>query len=109
MRGVSVEGYSSKLKSAEVDRLFEAILTLKTSEECYRFFEDICTINEVQAMAQRLQVAEMLKERRTYIDIADTTGASTATISRVNRSLNYGCDGYKIVLERLKEKDSSKK
>ena len=108
MRGVRVEEYSSKIKSGEVDRLFDAILTLKTPEECYKFFEDVCTINEVQAMAQRLQVAEMLKQRKTYIDIADTTGASTATISRVNRSLNYGCDGYKIVLERLKEKDSSR-
>jgi len=107
MRGVSVEDYSSKIKSAEVDRLFEAILTLKTPEECYKFFEDVCTINEIQAMAQRLHVAEMLRQRKTYIDIADTTGASTATISRVNRSLNYGCDGYNIVLERLKEKESS--
>lgn len=107
MRGVSVEDYSSKIKSDEVDRLFEAILTLRTTEECYKFFEDVCTINEVQAMAQRLQVAEMLRQRKTYIDIADTTGASTATISRVNRSLNYGCDGYNIVLERLKEKESS--
>lgn len=109
MRGVSVEDYSSKIKSNEVDRLFEAILTLKTPEECYKFFEDVCTINEVQAMAQRLQVAEMLRQRKTYIDIADTTGASTATISRVNRSLNYGCDGYNIVLDRLKEKDISQK
>ncbi|CDF59468.1 YerC/YecD family TrpR-related protein [Thermobrachium celere] len=96
--------YISKLKSEEMDYLFNAILKLETLEECYRFFEDLCTINELQAMAQRLQVAKMLLERKTYIDIAETTGASTATISRVNRSLNYGQDGYKIVFDKLKQK-----
>ncbi|MCX7885606.1 MAG: YerC/YecD family TrpR-related protein [Caloramator sp.] len=96
--------YKSKIKSDDVDLLFEAILTLETIEDCYRFFEDICTVNEIKAIAQRLHVAKMLRERRTYIDIADTTGASTATISRVNRFYNYGNDGYKRVLERLKEK-----
>ncbi|MCX7694895.1 MAG: YerC/YecD family TrpR-related protein [Caloramator sp.] len=96
--------YISKLKSEEMDYLFNAILNLETLEECYRFFEDLCTINELQAMSQRLQVAKMLLERKTYIDIAETTGASTATISRVNRSLNYGQDGYKIVFEKMKQK-----
>lgn len=94
---------NSKIKSPEVDFLFEAILTLENMEECYRLFEDVCTINEIKAIAQRFQVAKMLKDRRTYIDIADTTGASTATISRVNRALNYGNEGYNIVFERIKE------
>ena len=94
--------YSSKLESKDMDFLFEGILSLQTKEECYRFFEDICTINEIQAFEQRLQVAKMLAEKRTYLDIASTTGASTATISRINRSLNYGSDGYKLILGRLK-------
>lgn len=96
--------YSSKLESKDMDFLFEGILSLQNKEECYRFFEDICTINEIQAFEQRLQVAKMLAEKRTYLDIASTTGASTATISRINRSLNYGSDGYKLILERLKLK-----
>jgi len=96
--------YSSKLESKDMDFLFEGILSLQNKEECYRFFEDICTINEIQAFEQRLQVAKMLAEKRTYLDIASTTGASTATISRINRSLNYGSDGYKLILERLKSK-----
>lgn len=94
--------YSSKLESKDMDFLFDGILSLQNKEECYRFFEDICTINEIQAFEQRLQVAKMLAEKRTYLDIASTTGASTATISRINRSLNYGSDGYKLILERLK-------
>lgn len=98
--------FSSRLKNDEIDFLFEAILSLKTLEECYRFFEDVCTISEIKSIAQRLEVAAMLKERRTYIDIAQTTGASTATISRVNRSLNYGNNGYDIAFERIKEKDN---
>jgi TrpR-related protein YerC/YecD len=97
-----MEEYKSKLQSEAMDFLCEAILTLKTKEECYRFFDDICTINEIKALEQRLQVAKMLKNKRTYLDIAGITGASTATISRVNRCLNYGSDGYNIVLERLK-------
>lgn len=92
---------NSKLKTEEVDHLFDAILTLKTKEDCYAFFEDVCTINELLSMAQRYEVAKMLKEGRTYLDIAGATGASTATISRVNRSLNYGEDGYAMVFERL--------
>ncbi|MBU3145418.1 YerC/YecD family TrpR-related protein [Clostridium sp. CF012] len=96
--------YSSKLESKDMDFLFDGILGLQNKEECYRFFEDICTINEIQAFEQRLQVAKMLAEKRTYLDIASTTGASTATISRINRALNYGSDGYKLILERLKLK-----
>lgn len=93
--------YTSRLKSEDMDFLFEAILSLKNKEECYRFFEDICTITEIKAIEQRLQVAKMLKQKRTYLDIAQTTGASTATISRVNRCLNYGSDGYNLIFDRL--------
>lgn len=96
--------YKSKVDSEEMDYLYEAILTLKTKEECYRFFDDICTINEIKALEQRMQVAKMLKEKKTYQDISNVTGASTATISRVNRCLNYGSDGYNIALERLQDK-----
>ncbi len=94
--------YSSKLESKDMDFLFEGILSLKTNEECYRFFEDLCTINEIKAFEQRLQVAKMLADKKTYLDIAGATGASTATISRISRALNYGSDGYKLILERLK-------
>lgn len=98
---------NSKLKTEEVDHLFDAVLTLRTKEDCYAFFEDVCTINELLSMAQRYEVASMLKEGRTYLDIAAATGASTATISRVNRSLNYGEDGYAMVFERLGACDES--
>ncbi|MHB8170188.1 MAG: YerC/YecD family TrpR-related protein [Thermincolia bacterium] len=98
--------YQSKLKDKFVDGLFKAILTLKTPEECYRFFEDIATIAEIKALAQRLEVAKMLEKDLTYTAIAEETGASTATISRVKRSLNYGADGYKLVLKRLQENES---
>ncbi|GAA0717852.1 YerC/YecD family TrpR-related protein [Clostridium malenominatum] len=98
-----MSGYKSKIQSNEIDFLCEAILKLQTIEECYRFFDDLCTINEIQALSQRMQVAKMLKDKRTYQDISVTTGASTATISRVNRCLNYGSDGYEIVLSRLEE------
>ena len=84
-----------------MDHLFEAILHLKDKEECYAFFEDVCTINEILSLSQRFEVAKMLVEKKTYLDISDKTGASTATISRVNRSLNYGCDGYRMVFERM--------
>lgn len=90
-----------KIKDPYINMLFDAILLLQNREECYRFFEDICTIGEVQSMAQRLQVAKMLKEGKTYTEIAQVTGASTATISRVKRFLHYGADGYNIILERL--------
>lgn len=98
-----MSGYKSKLENENMDAMCDAFLSLKNREECYRFFDDICTINEIQAMEQRLQVAKMLKSKRTYLDIASTTGASTATISRVNRCLNYGSDGYNIVIKRLEE------
>lgn len=93
--------YNSRIKSAQADSLFEAVLKLENLEECYRFFEDICTIKEVQAIAQRLEVAKLLKQNKTYNEIEAETGASTATISRINRSLNYGADGYKIIFEKL--------
>jgi TrpR-related protein YerC/YecD len=98
---------NSKLKTQEVEQLFDAILSLEDKEECFAFFEDICTINELLSLAQRLEVAKMLRKRRTYMDIAEKTGASTATISRVNRSLNYGNDGYDKVFERLHMLDES--
>ncbi|AAM23873.1 MAG: TrpR like protein, YerC/YecD [Caldanaerobacter subterraneus] len=100
--------YESKIKDKLVDQLFEAILKLKNIEECYRFFEDIATINEIKALAQRLEVARMLRQKKTYIEIAEKTGASTATISRVNRALNYGANGYKIILERLEADSESR-
>ena len=83
--------------------LFQAILALQDIDECYRFFEDLCTVQEIKAMSQRLVVAHMLSEKRVYSDIVSETGASTATISRVNRSLHYGCDGYEMVFQRLAE------
>ena len=92
---------NSKLRTPEVDHLFDAILTLRDREECYRLFSDVCTIKELLAMAQRYEVAMMLEQKMTYLDIADKVGASTATISRVNRSLSYGEDGYNMVFERL--------
>lgn len=95
---------SSKIKGSLTDKLFETILKLETLDECYAFFEDICTINEVHALAQRLEVAKLLKQRRTYTEIAEKTGASTATISRVNKALNYGSDGYNIMLAKLENK-----
>jgi TrpR-related protein YerC/YecD len=90
-----------KLNDKTVDQLFESILTLKTVEECYLFFDDLCTVNEIQSLAQRLEVARMLRKGCTYNQIEQETGASTATISRVKRCLNYGNDGYKLALERL--------
>ena len=93
---------NAKIQDIMVDRLFEAMLKLETMEDCYLFFEDLCTISEIKAMAQRLEVAKMLEAEKTYTEICDATGASTATISRVNRSLHYGADGYKRVLARLK-------
>lgn len=93
--------FESKLKSAELDFFFQAVLSLENEEECYRFFEDIATVAEIKALAQRLQVAKMLLDNETYTLITQKTGASTATISRVNKSLNYGADGYKLVLKKL--------
>ena len=94
--------YNSKIKSQQTDDLFEAILALETLDECYRFFEDICTVKEIQAISQRLQVVKLLIKNKTYHEIEAETGASTATISRVKRSLNYGNDGLKIALKRVK-------
>lgn len=93
---------NEKLRDPQVDRLFEAILSLQTIEECYRFFEDIATIGEIKAFAQRLEVARMLDAGMTYEDIVAATGASTATISRVKKCLHYGADGYRLVLGRAK-------
>jgi len=94
-----------KLKTENMDELFTGILHLETVEECYAFFEDVCTVNELQAISQRFSVAKMLRQDETYLEIAARTGASTATISRVNRSLNYGNDGYDLVFERLKKEE----
>ena len=94
----------SKLHNESIDFLFNAILTLENIDECYDFFEDVCTIKEIQSIAQRFTVAQMLTEGKVYSDIVAETGASTATISRVNRSLNYGNDAYRTAFERLENK-----
>ena len=99
---------SRKIKTEAVDNLFEGILSLKNKEECYIFFEDICTINELLSLSQRFEVAKMLREQKTYLESAEKTGASTATISRVNRSLNYGNDGYDMVFDRIENKSNHK-
>lgn len=93
----------SKLKNPELDLFFEAVLSLETIEECYNFFEDVATINEIKALAQRIHVAKLLSQKKVYTEIAEKTGASTATISRVNKCLNYGADGYSLVLNRIEE------
>lgn len=97
----------NKLRGKALDQLFQGILSLKDLEECYRFFDDLCTINEIQSLAQRLEVARMLREGNTYHRIETETGASTATISRVKRCLNYGNDTYEMVLDRIKEEQSA--
>jgi TrpR-related protein YerC/YecD len=96
--------YESRFKRDDIDKLFQAILMLETEEDCYRFFEDICTINEIHAIAQRLEVAKLLNEKKTYSEIEELTGASTATISRINKCLVYGADGYKLVLGKIENK-----
>ena len=96
---------NKKIRNEATDGLFRAILNLNSLEECYTFFEDVCTVNELLSISQRYEVAKMLREGKTYLDISNATGASTATISRVNRSLNYGNDGYDMVLERVLKKD----
>lgn len=95
--------YNSKIKSTEAEEFFKAILSLESIEECYRFFDDVATIGEIQAMVQRLQVAKLLDQGLKYAEIAEKTGASTATISRVSRCLTYGADGYKLVLGRKED------
>ncbi|MBQ7897414.1 MAG: TrpR YerC/YecD [Clostridia bacterium] len=97
-----------KLHTPEVDRLFEAILTLETMEDCYNFFEDACTVKEIIDISQRFKAAEMLKNGENYVVVSKTTGMSTATISRVNKCLEYGSGGYKKVLETLEKAGSSK-
>ena len=92
---------NKKIKNEAVESLFEAILQLENKEECFNFFEDLCTVNELLSLSQRFEVASMLREKKTYIEIAEKTGASTATISRVNRSLNYGTDGYEVIFKKL--------
>ena len=92
-----------KLQDSNIDFLFQAVLSLETLEECYRFFDDLCTVPELKSMSQRLAVAKMLRDKQVYSDIVAKTGASTATISRVNRSLNYGSEGYELVFDRLEK------
>lgn len=94
---------SDKLRDENVDYLFKAILKLNTVDECYDFFEDLCTVTEIKALSQRIAVAKMLRQKMVYSDIVAATGASTATISRVNRSLNYGMGAYRIIFDRMKE------
>lgn len=95
---------NGKLKDEHFDRLYEAILSLENRKECADFFEDLCTVAELKAMSQRYWVAELLESGHLYNDIVKMTGASTTTISRVNRSLTYGSDGYSVVLKRLNKK-----
>ena len=97
--------YESRFKSEELDELFRAILALENEEECYRFFEDLCTVKELQSIAQRLHVAKLLDEECKYTEIEERTKASTATISRINKCLHYGTEGYRIVLDRIKDKE----
>ncbi len=94
---------NKKIHTSAVDHMFEAILCLKNKEECYQFFEDLCTVNELLSISQRFEVASMLHNHKTYLEISEKTGASTATISRVNRSLNYGNDGYDMVFSRTSQ------
>jgi len=92
---------NDKIRNGDLDRLFEGILALRDVDECYRFFDDLMTVNEIKAFEQRFTVAIMLAKNHHYSEIVSATGASSATVSRVNRSLNYGSDGYKLILERL--------
>ena len=94
---------SKTVHTEAVKHLFEAVLQLENVEECYQFFEDVCTINELLSLSQRFEVAKMLTENKTYLEIAEQTGASTATISSVNWSLNYGNDGYQMVFSRMEK------
>jgi len=100
--------FSSRLKSERADMLARAFLSLDSVDDCYRLFEDLFTIREVQDLSQRLEVAQLLSSKATYTEIVEKTGVSTATIGRVNRALNYGAGGYQRVLERLSEEDTDK-
>jgi TrpR-related protein YerC/YecD len=95
--------YQPKMRNEQTDLLVQTLLTLRDEETCYRLLEDLCTIHEVQSLAQRLEVARLLREKITYHEIAERTGASTATISRVNRCLTYGAEGYARVLDALEQ------
>ena len=97
---------NEKLRNEKTDYLFKAILSLETLEECYNFFEDLCTVSEIQEMAKRISVAKMLMDNTVYTDIVDKSGLSTATISRVNRSIKYGNDGYVNIINRIEGKDN---
>lgn len=97
--------FEPKVKTPQTELLMQAVLALQTEEEAYRFFEDVCTISEVKSIAQRLEVAVLLRKHVTYQEIARQTGASSATISRVNRALTYGADGYNHVLDLLEQKE----
>lgn len=92
---------NNKIKTEAVDQLFNAILCLDNIDQCYAFFDDLCTVNEILSLSQRFEVAKMLREKKTYMEIVEKTGASTATISRVNRSLNYGNDGYEMIFNNI--------
>ena len=95
--------YRPRWRNEMTDQFLNSILLLENIDECYRFFEDVATISEIQGLSQRLEVARMLKEGSTYEDIAEKTGASSATISRVKKSLNYGADGYQKILQKIKK------
>ena len=96
---------NKKIRTSAVETLFEAIIQLKSVDECFDFFEDLATINEILSLSQRFEVARLLREKKTYLEIAERTGASTATISRVNRSLNYANDGYDMVFRRMEAEE----
>ena len=98
--------FKSRLQNERTDILAQAFLSLETQEDCYRLFEDLFTIREIQDLTQRLEVAQLLQNKTTYTDIVERTGVSTATIGRVNRALNYGAGGYQLVLEKLNKKDT---
>lgn len=95
--------YDSKVRSEETDELYEAIMSLENMEEFYRFFDDLCTFGEIKAMAQRFRVAKLLNEGKTFAGISEEVGASSATITRVNKCITYGSEGYKLALERIKK------
>ena len=98
--------FTSRLKTPQTDELARAFLALETEEDCYRMFEDLFTIREIQDLGQRLEVAQLLQSQATYTEIVEKTGVSTATIGRVNRALNYGAGGYQLVLQRMRDQEN---